>query len=67
MSDEAISGQQEILSTLENLFEQEEVFWLQRGRANWLRHGDKNTSFLHHFASERKKRNFIKMLINDNH
>jgi 23S rRNA maturation mini-RNase III len=41
MSDEALGRQQEILTKLENLFEQEEVTWLQRGRANWLRHGDK--------------------------
>jgi hypothetical protein len=24
----------------ENRFEQEELAWLQQGRANWLRHGD---------------------------
>jgi hypothetical protein len=66
MSDEALGRQQEILTKLENLFEQEEVTWLQRGRANWLRHGDRNTSFFHHFASERKKRNLIKRLVNDN-
>jgi hypothetical protein len=45
--------------------EKEEVAWLQRGRANWLRHGDRNTNFFHHFAIARKKRNLIKYLMSD--
>ena len=66
MTDFALTRQQEILNLLENLFEQEEITWLQRGRANWLRQGDRNTKNFHHFASQRKKRNMIKRLINDN-
>ena len=38
---------------IEILLEQEEVHWLQRSRANWLQHGDRNTSFFHNFASAR--------------
>jgi hypothetical protein len=45
--------------------EQEETHWMQRSRANWLRHGDRNTSFFHHYATERTKKNFIKKLKND--
>ena len=66
MTDEALERQRQILVMLEDLFEQEEIFWLQRGRANWLRHGDRNTNFFHHFATTRKKRNLIKMLLDDN-
>jgi hypothetical protein len=50
---------------MENLLEQEELYWLQRGRVNWLKHGDQNTAFFHHSASARRKRNFIKCLKND--
>jgi hypothetical protein len=60
MSDEAIGKQQEILIALENVFEQEEMFWLQRGRVNWIRHGDRNTNFFRRYTLERKKRNLIK-------
>jgi hypothetical protein len=66
MTDEALVRQQEILVLLENLCEQEEVMWLQRGRANWLRKGDRNTNFFHHFASERNKKNMIKTLHTEN-
>ena len=34
MSHFALGRQQEILVSLENLFDQEEIMWLQRGRAN---------------------------------
>jgi hypothetical protein len=37
--------QKEILLKIELLLDQEEIRWIQRGRANWLRHGDRNTSF----------------------
>jgi len=41
MTDESIANQKEILLQLE----QEEIYWVQRARANWLKHGDKNTNF----------------------
>jgi hypothetical protein len=44
---------------LDNLLEGEEMWWRQRSRADWLQHGDKNTSFFHKKASQRKKRNKI--------
>ncbi|XP_051221114.1 uncharacterized protein [Lolium perenne] len=65
LSDEAISKQRDIQLKMENLSEQEELYWVQRGRVNWLQHGDQNTAFFHRFASGRRKRNFIKYLKND--
>jgi hypothetical protein len=42
--------------------DQEEIYWLQRGGANWLLRGDQNTSFFHNAATTRK---IIKKLFDD--
>jgi hypothetical protein len=57
LTDESIAAQKEIFLRLEFLLEQEEIIWVQRARANWLKHGDRNTSFFHHYASTRRRRN----------
>ena len=44
-TDESLAAQKEILRRLELLLEQEEIIWVQRARANWLKHGDRNTNF----------------------
>lgn len=38
----------QVAKKLEELMEAEELWWKQRGKANWLREGDKNTSFFMH-------------------
>lgn len=65
MTDDSIAAQKEILLRLELLLEQEEIFWVQRARANWLKHGDRNTNFFHHFATSRKKKNMVRGLVDD--
>lgn len=65
MTDESIAAQKEVLLCLELLLEQEEIFWVQRAKANWLKHGDRNTNFFHHYASSRKRRNMIRGLVDD--
>jgi len=55
LMDESLAAQKEILLRLELLLEQEEFFWVQRARANWLKHGERNTNFFHQYASTRKR------------
>jgi hypothetical protein len=55
--------EQEVVSKLRLLLEQEEVMWRQRSRVQWLAAGDKNTHFFHLRASQRRKMNRISELI----
>ncbi|KAA3480199.1 reverse transcriptase [Gossypium australe] len=42
--------------------DKDERYWEQRARINWLKLGDRNTSFFHKQATLRKKRNLIQKL-----
>lgn len=45
--------------------EKDESYCEQRARINWLKFGDKNTSFFHSQALQRRKTNFIHKLQNE--
>ncbi|KAL0355322.1 UNVERIFIED_CONTAM: putative mitochondrial protein [Sesamum radiatum] len=47
---------------LEELLERVETMWKQRGKALWLKEGDRNISFFHATATERRQRQEIKKL-----
>ncbi|XP_038993191.1 uncharacterized protein LOC120116865 [Hibiscus syriacus] len=42
-----------------------ELYWEQRAKVNWLRFGDNNTAFFHHFTSNRRHKNKITTLKTD--
>ncbi|KAL5736834.1 hypothetical protein ACOSQ2_031622 [Xanthoceras sorbifolium] len=50
---------------IDGLLLKDEIFWRQRSRALWLKEGDKNTKNFHSKASQRKKRNQILGLVDD--
>ena len=65
-TNEVRSRQKELSVLIENLLDQEEIFWAQRGNVRWLRRGDRNSQYFHNFASARKRRNLIKKLKDNN-
>ncbi|CAN1178605.1 Transposon TX1 uncharacterized 149 kDa protein [Linum perenne] len=55
-----------LLSSLDELWRKEERFWKQRARINWLNFGDRNTKFFHAATVQRKLRNAIVKLKEEN-
>ncbi|XP_024164679.1 uncharacterized protein LOC112171781 [Rosa chinensis] len=53
-------------SKLNDLLNQEHVFWRQRAKVFWLSDGDLNTKFFHQRANNMRKKNLITGLFDDN-
>ncbi|XP_074290774.1 uncharacterized protein LOC141617477 [Silene latifolia] len=65
-SEEEIRHRKKLVAEIATLWRQEEQYWRQRSRALWLADGDRNTKFFHNRAGERKRKNYIGMLVDDN-
>ena len=51
---------------LDELLNKHEAYWFMRSRVTEVRDGDRNTSYFHHKASQRRARNRMKGLFDDN-
>ena len=51
---------------LDELLACEETWWAQRFRATWLAHGDKNMKVFHQKASQRRDRDWVNSIQDDN-
>ena len=49
----------ELKNQLRLAYEDEELFWSQKARVNWLREGDRNTQYFHACVKGRRNRNKI--------
>ncbi|XP_074293371.1 uncharacterized protein LOC141620384 [Silene latifolia] len=61
-----VKRRKKLVAEIAEFYRQEEQYWRQRSGALWLRDGDRNTSFFHTRARERKRKNYIGMLTDDN-
>ena len=52
----------ELKRKLKEAYDEEELFWSQKSRVQWLKEGDKNTHFFHSSVKGRRQRNKIQRL-----
>lgn len=50
---------------LEGWLYRNEIYWSQRSRVQWLKHGDQNSKFFHQFASHRRRVNGLRGILDD--
>ncbi|GLT34293.1 hypothetical protein SLA2020_088170 [Shorea laevis] len=64
-SETNVTRQRLLVDEINSLWSQEEAYWFQRARINWMLLGDRNSKFFHATASRRRQNNYIFQLKND--
>ncbi|CAL1383060.1 unnamed protein product [Linum trigynum] len=59
---ERLEQRKQLEAEMDELEANEEEYWRQRSRVDWLKHVDKNTSFFHKKATTRRRRNMIRRI-----
>ncbi|XVF71339.1 hypothetical protein PTKIN_Ptkin12aG0029200 [Pterospermum kingtungense] len=54
-----LKKEKEIRKEIQVVAEQEQIFWMQKSRINWILYGDRNTKFYHAVTTRRRIRNRI--------
>jgi hypothetical protein len=54
-----------IKTQLHVLLDNEELWWRQRAKEDWLKMGDRNTRFFHACASDKRRRNRVETIIDE--
>jgi hypothetical protein len=57
--------QQKLFKMYQDILDQEDLFWYQRARQDWIKFGDRNTRFFHLSTTVRKRKNCIESLQNN--
>ena len=55
-----------IRKEINELLDSEEIMWQQRAKVQWLGHGDRNMKYFHTRASDRRRRNTINSIMDEN-
>ena len=55
-----------IRKEINELLDSEEIMWQQRAKVQWLGLGDRNTKYFHTRASDRRRRNTINSIMDEN-
>jgi hypothetical protein len=50
---------------LHGLLDKEELWWRQRAKEEWLKHGDRNTKYFHTCANSKRRRNQIMKIMDE--
>ena len=54
------------LKELSTALKAEEMFWRQKSRVLWLREGDRNSKYFHALVKQRRAKNRITQLLDEN-
>jgi hypothetical protein len=65
-NEEGIQKIKEEEKVLDELLSKEEIWWSQRAKVHWLKFGDLNNKYFHHKARQRRRKNSIYSIADNN-